>query len=56
MNEVEDFPGLSPINPEAVDLVKYHKFAKVPVHKVFVFRIIFPEFDVGRIEKLLLVN
>ena len=53
MDEVEDFPGLSPINPEAVDLVKYHKFANVPVHKVFVFRISFHEFDVARIEKLL---
>ena len=31
---VEDFPGLSPISPEAVDLVKYPLFKDVPFHKV----------------------
>lgn len=31
---VEDFPGLSPINPEHVDLLKYPLFKDVPFYKV----------------------
>ena len=31
---VEDFPGLSPINPQAVDLMKFPLFKDVPFHKV----------------------
>ena len=31
---VEDFPGLSPINPESVDLLKFPLFKDVPFHKV----------------------
>lgn len=33
---VEDFPGLSPINPEAVDFVKYPLFNGVPYHKIVI--------------------
>lgn len=31
---VKDFPGLSPINPERLDFVKYPLFKGVPFHKV----------------------
>eukprot|EP00111_Clytia_hemisphaerica_P024901 TCONS_00073389-protein len=33
---VEDFPGLSPINPQGVDLVKFPLFKDVPFHKVVI--------------------
>jgi len=33
---VEDFPGLSPINPQAVDLIKFPLFKDVPFHKVHI--------------------
>merc|ERR1711962_998304 len=31
-----DFPGLSPINPEKVDLLKYPRFSNVRWHKVVI--------------------
>lgn len=34
MSVVKDFPGLSPINPEAVNFIKYPKFYGVPFHKI----------------------
>ena len=33
-DEVQTFPGLSPINPERVDFKRYPLFADVPFHKV----------------------
>ena len=32
--DIETFPGLSPVSPEGIDLVKYPNFANVPFHKV----------------------
>ena len=36
IDDFTDFPGLSPINPERVDLLKYPKFANVHWHKVVI--------------------
>ena len=34
INAYHDFPGLSPVNPENVDLMKYPRVSDVPFHKV----------------------
>ena len=47
---VEDFPGLSPINPESVDLLKFPLFKDVPFHKVLFNKFMVKKFTVSNVK------